>query len=120
MDRKDRNQKMKEFYRRKVDSLEEKNDKLKFQISQIRDEKSDDILMKLYESEYGDKSERRIIKGEDFMYNDLFIEDMIDKVYYEKFRDFFIDYVMDNNDLPFNPNKLLKNMKDKIRVYKRF
>ena len=50
MDRKDRNQKMKEFYRRKVERLEKKNDKLKFTISQINDEKSDDILMKLYES----------------------------------------------------------------------
>ena len=56
---KSREQKMTEFYKRKVMRLEEKNDKLKFQISQIKDEKSDDILMRLYESEYGDKSEKR-------------------------------------------------------------
>ena len=83
MDRKDRNQKMKEFYRRKVERLEKKNDKLKFTISQINDEKSDDILMKLYESEYGDKSESRILKDEDFIDNE----------------DFFSEYVIKNNDL---------------------
>ena len=54
---KSRDLKMKEFYRRKVERLEEKNDKLKFIITQIENEKSDGILMKLYESEYGDKSE---------------------------------------------------------------
>mgnify|MGYP003644238219 CR=1 FL=1 len=99
MDKNDRNQKMKEFYRRKVERLEEKNDKLKFQISQIRDEKSDDVLMRLYESEYGDKSERRIIKGEDFIDNEVMIEDLIEKVFYEKLKEFFNEYVLRNNDL---------------------
>ena len=107
---KSREQKMTEFYKRKVMRLEEKNDKLKFQISQIKDEKSDDILMRLYESEYGDKSEKRIIKGEDFLDNEVFIDDLISSVYYEKVRDFFVDYVMSNNPLPFNPMKLLKDM----------
>ena len=99
MDRKDRNQKMKEFYRRKVERLEKKNDKLKFTISQINDEKSDDILMKLYESEYGDKSERRILKSEDFIDNEEFIEDMIKKVFHKMVKDFFSEYVIKNNDL---------------------
>ena len=99
MDRKDRNQKMKEFYRRKVERLEKKNDKLKFTISQINDEKSDDILMKLYESEYGDKSESRILKDEDFIDNEEFIEDMIKKVFHKMVKDFFSEYVMKNNDL---------------------
>ena len=49
MDKKSRNERMKEFYKRKVERLEIKNDKLKFHISQIQNEKSDDILMKLYE-----------------------------------------------------------------------
>jgi|TARA_R110001592_G_scaffold19750_1_gene80620 hypothetical protein len=99
MDRKDRNQKMKEFYRRKVERLEKKNDKLKFTISQINDEKSDDILMKLYESEYGDKSESRILKDEDFIDNEEFIEDMIKKVFHKMVKDFFSEYVIKNNDL---------------------
>ena len=99
MDRKDRNQKMKEFYRRKVERLEKKNDKLKFTISQIRDEKSDDILMRLYESEYGDKSESRILKDEDFIDNEEFIEDMIKKVFHKMVKDFFSEYVIKNNDL---------------------
>ncbi len=120
MDKESRTEKMKEFYRRKVERLEEKNDKLKFQISQIRDEKSDDILMRLYESEYGDKSEKRIIKGEDFLDNEVFIDDMINSVYYEKVRDFFVDYVMSNNPLPFNPTKLLKDMGVGIKVRKMF
>jgi hypothetical protein len=120
MDKESRTEKMKDFYRRKVERLEEKNDKLKFQISQIRDEKSDDILMRLYESEYGDKSEKRIIKGEDFLDNEVFIDDMINSVYYEKVRDFFVDYVMNNNPLPFNPTKLLKDMGVGIKVRKMF
>lgn len=99
MDKKSRDEKMKEFYKRKVERLELKNDKLKFHISQIKNEKSDDILMKLYESEYGDKSERRIIKGEDFMDNEVMIEDLIEKVFYEKLKEFFNDYVLKNNDL---------------------
>lgn len=98
MDKKSRNERMKEFYKRKVERLEIKNDKLKFHISQIKNEKSDDILMKLYESEYGDKSERRIIKGEDFMDNEVMIEDLIEKVFYEKLKEFFNDYVLKNND----------------------
>jgi|TARA_B100001564_G_scaffold359737_1_gene382697 hypothetical protein len=117
---KSREQKMTEFYKRKVMRLEEKNDKLKFQISQIKDEKSDDILMRLYESEYGDKSEKRIIKGEDFLDNEVFIDDLISSVYYEKVRDFFVDYVMSNNPLPFNPMKLLKDMNVGIKVRKLF
>jgi len=120
MDIKDRNQKMKEFYRRKVERLEEKNDKLKFVIHQFQNDKSDDVLMKLYESEYGDKSEGRIIKREDFIDNDVFVEDIIDEVYYEKVREFFVDYVMSNNDLTFNPNKLLKGMRKVIKVRKMF
>ena len=99
MDKKSRNERMKEFYKRKVERLEIKNDKLKFHISQIQNEKSDDILMKLYESEYGDKSERRIIKGEDFMDNEVMIEDLIEKIFYEKVKEFFNDYVLKNNDL---------------------
>ena len=106
MDKKSRDEKMKEFYKRKVERLELKNDKLKFHISQIKNEKSDDILMKLYESEYGDKSERRIIKGEDFIDNEVMIEDLIEKVFYEKLKEFFNDYVLRNNDL--------------VRVRKRF
>ena len=35
MDKKSRNERMKEFYKRKVERLEIKNDKLKFHISQL-------------------------------------------------------------------------------------
>lgn len=117
---KSREEKMTEFYKRKVLRLEEKNEKLKFHIHQIQNEKSDDILMRLYESEYGDKSEKRIIKGEDFMDNEVLIDDLISSVYYEKVRDFFVDYVMNNNPLPFNPMKLLKDMNVGIKVRKMF
>ena len=116
----DRNQKMKEFYRRKVERLEEKNDKLKFTINQIQNEKSDDILMKLYDTKYGDKSESRIIKDLDFIDNDLLVSDLVDEVYYNKVREFFVNYVMDNNNLNFNPNRLLKSMKKGIMVRKMF
>tara|TARA_R100000541_G_scaffold48005_1_gene55046 strand:- start:1441 stop:1797 length:357 start_codon:yes stop_codon:yes gene_type:complete len=116
----DRNQKMKEFYRRKVERLEEKNDKLKFTINQIQNEDSDNILMKLYETEYGSKSESRIIKDLDFIDNDLLVNDLVDEVYYNKVREFFVDYVMSNNELPFNPKRLLNNMKRSIKVRKMF
>ena len=59
MDRKDRNQKMKEFYRRKVERLEKKNDKLKFTISQINDEKSDDILLDHVSRTHNEKDRSR-------------------------------------------------------------
>ena len=99
MDKKSRDLRMKEFYRRKVERLEEKNDKLKFTINQINDENSDNVLMKLYESEYGNKSESRILKSEDFIDNEEFIEDMIKKVFHKMVKDFFSEYVMKNNDL---------------------
>ena len=99
MEKKSRDLRMKEFYRRKVERLEKKNDKLKFTISQINNEKSDNILMKLYENEYGDKSESRILKGEDFIDNEEFIEDMIKKVFHKMVKDFFSEYVIKNNDL---------------------
>ena len=95
MDKKSRDLRMKEFYRRKVERLEEKNDKLKFTINQI----NDNVLMKLYESEYGNKSESRILKSEDFIDNEEFIEDMIKKVFHKMVKDFFSEYVMKNNDL---------------------
>ena len=99
MDKKSRDLRMKEFYRRKVERLEEKNDKLKFTINQINDENSDNVLMKLYESEYGNKSESRILKSEDFIDNEEFIEDMIKKVFHKMVKDFFPEYVIKNNDI---------------------
>ena len=116
MEENKRNQKVKEFYRRKVEKLEMKNDKLKFVIHQIQSERSDDVLMNLYESEYGNKKESRILKSEDFIDNELLVDELIDEVYYEKVREFFVDYVMSKNDLEFNPNKLLKSLKKGIKI----
>ena len=99
MNKKDRNLRMKEFYRRKVERLEEKNDKLKFTINQINDENSDNVLMKLYESEFGKKKESRILKSEDFIDNEDLIEDLIEKVWNKKIKEFFSDYIIKNNDL---------------------
>ena len=99
MNKKDRNLRMKEFYRRKVERLEEKNDKLKFTINQINDENSDNVLMKLYENEYGKKKESRILKSEDFIDNEDLIEDLIEKVWNKKIKEFFSDYIIKNNDL---------------------
>ena len=118
MEENKRNQKVKEFYRRKVEKLEMKNDKLKFVIHQIQSERSDDVLMNLYESEYGNKKESRILKSEDFIDNELLVDELIDEVYYEKVREFFVDYVMSKNDLEFNPNKLLKSLKKGIKIRK--
>ena len=77
-------QKIRSFFRRKIDILQNKNNQLRFHILQIQNERSDKILLRIYESEIGVGREDRIIKGYNSLYDDLFIENLIDEVYHKK------------------------------------
>ena len=44
-------QKIRSFFRRKIDILQNKNNQLRFHILQIQNERSDKILLRIYESE---------------------------------------------------------------------